>query len=449
MADQPRAAVRALRHAARLDYDMIRPRPVFTLPALSVTVEEEIEALRLVAGSKAVELICEQPDPFVQYFVSSWPKAFDTHWALSLGFTADESFEEIIRIYIDDELDGRFDTGLSARNASDRVRMVAEAQSHTQHRNEILAHTPPWSAQTWPIAAAMIQYPATLPDGSSVQDQSAEGWSSTLADIQCAGFTELDPTDSWLRIADLLPSRRLEFLSVCADHGLTIPAISTSRRSVIDPDKQKADASLTYIHKVIDTAAEIGAREIALGFAAELSARQKNALWFWTAPGHRDPDDPQIWKKAVLRIRELADHAQSVGVALSLEMYEDTYLGSADSAVRFVRDVDHPACGINADIGNLVRLHRPMEHWRDMMTKLAPYLRYWHVKNYLRTEDEMTGMVVTAPAPMEQGVISYRAAIGMALEHGYASPFLVEHYGGDGLSVAARNRDYIRRILPK
>lgn len=135
--------MRALRHAARLDYDMIRPRPVFTLPALSVTVEEEIEALRLVAGSKAVELICEQPDPFVQYFVSSWPKAFDTHWALSLGFTADESFEEIIRIYIDDELDGRFDTGLSARNASDRVRMVAEAQSHTQHRNEILAHTPP------------------------------------------------------------------------------------------------------------------------------------------------------------------------------------------------------------------------------------------------------------------------------------------------------------------
>jgi len=444
----PRAAVKALRHAAEIDYEAIRHRPVFTLPALSVTVEEQIEALRSVAGNRAVALIRDEPDPFVQHFVSSWPKAFDTHWALSLGFTADESFEDIIRAHIDDDLGGKMHDAPPASIAAGRVRAAPIGHDEATRRDGIVPRTLPWTAQSWPIAAAMIQYPAILPDGSSVQDQKAEGWATTLAEVQRAGFTELDPTDCWLRVADLSASRRLEFLSVCADHGLSIPAISTSRRSVIDPDPEKADASMAYIHRVIDTAAEIGAREIAVGFAAALSEAQRKALWFWTAPGHCDPDDPEVWKKAVSRMRELADHAQSVGVVLSLEMYEDTYLGSADSAVRFVRDVDHPACGINADIGNLVRLHRPMEHWRDMMVKLAPYLRYWHVKNYLRTEDATTGMVVTAPAPMEQGVISYRAAIAMALEHGYASPFLVEHYGGDGLSVAARNRDYIRRILP-
>jgi hypothetical protein len=37
----------------------------------------------------------------------------------------------------------------------------------------------------------------------------------------------------------------------------------------------------------------------------------------------------------------------------------------------------------------------------------------------------------------------------MALAHGFRSAFLYEHYGGDGLSVSAANRDYLRRILPR
>ena len=91
-----------------------------------------------------------------------------------------------------------------------------------------------WNRETWPIAAAMIQYPNLLPDGRSVQDQSVEEWAVTLDDIVDVGFTELDPTDSWLRLADLTPARRDEFMGLVRSLGLTIPAISTSRRSVID-----------------------------------------------------------------------------------------------------------------------------------------------------------------------------------------------------------------------
>jgi alkanesulfonate monooxygenase SsuD/methylene tetrahydromethanopterin reductase-like flavin-dependent oxidoreductase (luciferase family) len=71
------------------------------------------------------------------------------------------------------------------------------------------------------------------------------------------------------------------------------------------------------------------------------------------------------------------------------------------------------------------------------------------VKNYFRTEDATTGAITTAPAPLEFGVISYRVAIGKAIEKGFDGAFLVEHYGGDGLSVSATNRDYLRRILPR
>lgn len=299
----------------------------------------------------------------------------------------------------------------------------------------------------WPIAAAMIQYPNILPDGSSVQDQKPEEWAATLREVTEAGFTEIDPTDSWIRLADLRPERLERFAACVAEAGLTMPGLSTARRSVIDPER--ADDNLAYSHRVIDTAARLGIKEVSFGLFYPLTDAQKKALWFWTAQGTTSPDDPAIWNKAVSRIRELARHAQEVGLGLSLEMYEDTYLGTADSAVRFVQDVDHPCVGINADLGNLVRLHRPVEHWASMMQKVAPFARYWHVKNYYRTEDASTGMVVTAPAPLEFGVISYRAAIRMALAHGFASAFLVEHYGGDGLSVSATNRDYLRRILPR
>jgi len=304
-----------------------------------------------------------------------------------------------------------------------------------------------FNRDNWPVAAAMIQYPNRLPDGSSVQDQTPEQWAATLRDVSDAGFTELDPTDSWLRLADLSPSRLDEFLGVTADVGLTIPAISTARRSVIDPEH--GDEYLAYGHRVLDTAAKIGARWVAFGFAAPLTEAQQKVLWFWTAPGYHDPDDRAVWDRAVARIRELGVHAGEVGVRIGLEMYEDTYLGTADSAVRFVTEVDHPAVGLNPDLGNLIRLHRPIEHWLSMVEKTVPYATYWHVKNYFRDEDPTTGAITTMPAPMEFGLISYRVAVRKALEHGFDSAFLVEHYGGDGLSVCATNRDYLRQILPR
>jgi sugar phosphate isomerase/epimerase len=293
----------------------------------------------------------------------------------------------------------------------------------------------------------MIQYPNLLPNGRSVQDQSVEEWAATLDDVVDAGFTELDPTDSWLRLADLSPARLDAFMALVRSLGLTIPAISTSRRSVIDAEH--GDAYLAYGHRVIDTAKAIGAGAVSFGLFEPLTAGQKKALWFWTVDGAKNPDDPAIWRKAVERIRELGRHAEELGIEVSLEMYEDTYLGTADDSVRFVEAVGLSNVGINADIGNLLRLHRPVEHWQAMMEKVAPFAKYWHVKNYTRTEDPVSGAIVTHPAPLESGLVNYRAAIRMALAHGFRSAFLCEHYGGDGLSVSAANRDYLRRILPR
>ncbi len=103
----PRAAVGFLLHAATIDGEAVGPRRNLTMPGLCATVGEQIEALRRVAGDKAVALIRREDDPTIARIVAGWPQNFDPARALSLGFRADASFDEIIRIHIDDELGGR------------------------------------------------------------------------------------------------------------------------------------------------------------------------------------------------------------------------------------------------------------------------------------------------------------------------------------------------------
>ena len=100
----PRAAVAFLMHAAQLDSAKLGTRRNLSMPGVSATVGEEIEALRRVAGADAVRRIRRQPDPAIERIVSGWPQNFDTRRALALGFRADSSFEEIIRIHLQDEV---------------------------------------------------------------------------------------------------------------------------------------------------------------------------------------------------------------------------------------------------------------------------------------------------------------------------------------------------------
>jgi nucleoside-diphosphate-sugar epimerase len=103
----PRAAVGFLVHAATIDLAPLGARRALTMPGLAVTVAEEIEALRRVAGDKAVRLIRREPDALIKTIVMGWPRAFDARRALALGFRADASFDDIIRVHVEDELGGR------------------------------------------------------------------------------------------------------------------------------------------------------------------------------------------------------------------------------------------------------------------------------------------------------------------------------------------------------
>ena len=100
----PRAAVAFLLRAAELDLSLLGSRRSITLPGVSVTVGEQIEALRAIAGEKTVSLIRREPDETIARIVAGWPRDFDPARAKSLGFRADANFSAIINAYIEDEL---------------------------------------------------------------------------------------------------------------------------------------------------------------------------------------------------------------------------------------------------------------------------------------------------------------------------------------------------------
>jgi len=100
----PRAAIGFLLHAASLDTAELGARRSLTMPGVSATVGEQIEALRRVAGDAAVKRIREEPDATIMRIVEGWPRNFDAKRASALGFRADASFDDIIRIHMADEL---------------------------------------------------------------------------------------------------------------------------------------------------------------------------------------------------------------------------------------------------------------------------------------------------------------------------------------------------------
>ena len=109
----PRAAIGFLLHAAAIDGGVLGDRRCLTMPGVSVTVAEQIAALRRVAGEEAVRRIRREPDETVIRIVAGWPRSFDARRASALGFEAETSFDEIVRVHVEDELGGRIPAAAS------------------------------------------------------------------------------------------------------------------------------------------------------------------------------------------------------------------------------------------------------------------------------------------------------------------------------------------------
>ncbi len=95
----PRAAVDALVAGCEIEQRAFGGRPIVNLPGISVSVEEMVDALRVVAGERAVARIVWQRDERIERIVCSWPGRWDTARAEALGLRGDDNFVEVVRAY--------------------------------------------------------------------------------------------------------------------------------------------------------------------------------------------------------------------------------------------------------------------------------------------------------------------------------------------------------------
>src|SRR5438105_3015786 len=104
----PRAAVGFLVHAAGLAPDALGPRINLSMPGVCCTVAEQIAALSRIAGERVASRIRREYDPLVARIVDGWPQRMEAARARQLGFKAERSFDEIVRIHIDEDRGGTF-----------------------------------------------------------------------------------------------------------------------------------------------------------------------------------------------------------------------------------------------------------------------------------------------------------------------------------------------------
>jgi nucleoside-diphosphate-sugar epimerase len=101
----PRSATHFLTYAGKMDLAQLGSRRSLNMPGVSCTVEEQIEALRQIAGSDVVSKIKRVSNPKIVKIVDGWPRNFNPLRAMSLGFKSESSFEEIIKVYLADDFE--------------------------------------------------------------------------------------------------------------------------------------------------------------------------------------------------------------------------------------------------------------------------------------------------------------------------------------------------------
>ncbi|MBS8228042.1 D-erythronate dehydrogenase [Vannielia litorea] len=99
----PRKCVENLVIGAEIPAEDFGPNRAVQLPGRMWTIRQCIDAMTAVAGPEPAKLITWNDDPEIQAIVKGWRFDLRPEKALRLGMSADDSFEDNIRYYIEDD----------------------------------------------------------------------------------------------------------------------------------------------------------------------------------------------------------------------------------------------------------------------------------------------------------------------------------------------------------
>lgn len=100
-----RSIVEGILHLHELPGDTLGSDRAVSLPSLTVTVAEMIEALRRVAGNRHLGEITVEPDPFIEAICAGWPQDTYHERARDLGLPIDANLDALVAEYIEDYVD--------------------------------------------------------------------------------------------------------------------------------------------------------------------------------------------------------------------------------------------------------------------------------------------------------------------------------------------------------
>ncbi|HZH25879.1 MAG TPA: D-erythronate dehydrogenase [Azospirillaceae bacterium] len=102
----PRRLVDALVRAVELPAEAWGGDRTVNLPGLTVSVAQQLDALRRAGGDTAVQRVRFEPDARVRAIVDTWPTRYETVRGTALGFERDADVDAIVQAFVADDLAG-------------------------------------------------------------------------------------------------------------------------------------------------------------------------------------------------------------------------------------------------------------------------------------------------------------------------------------------------------
>jgi hypothetical protein len=99
----PQQAIESFVHAHDLPASAWGANRALTLPGITISVKEGLEALRGIAGDDVAARVVFKPVDRIQTMIRTFPARFSPERALAMGFSADTGIDAIIKDYITSE----------------------------------------------------------------------------------------------------------------------------------------------------------------------------------------------------------------------------------------------------------------------------------------------------------------------------------------------------------
>ena len=267
---------------------------------------------------------------------------------------------------------------------------------------------------------------------SKVRDIGFEGLELGLDDLIDRSDAEVDDLGGELRAAGL------PCLGIRGGGGLHHPRVAKQNRARLE--------------RGVDLAARIGAGVLNTLTNAPLEPDLPGAGSGWgglvsqnSSRGASESD----YRSNAAGLADVADRAADLGVAISIELHQNTICDNSWSLIHLLELIDRPNVGANPDLGNVYWTYEtPEESCEEAILALAPHANYWHMKNLLRVPLPGMQRAVYLRRPIPDGEINYRFAVAAMLDAGYDGCFGVEGMiAGDQLTDDARSYRRIRSLI--